>query len=100
VRTLGDRHTLAAGSRQRPRVAERPRKAPLPVRLVNAYIARLQRAAAHDPKVSVAFIRVIHLVAAPASLFAPRILLRVIVGGGRRRAATDPTVPADQGVQY
>jgi 2-polyprenyl-6-methoxyphenol hydroxylase-like FAD-dependent oxidoreductase len=76
-----------------------PGRRPLPVRLVNAYIARLQRAAAHDPKVSVAFIRVIHLVAAPASLFAPRILLRVIVGGGRRRAATNPAVPADRRVQ-
>jgi 2-polyprenyl-6-methoxyphenol hydroxylase-like FAD-dependent oxidoreductase len=63
-----------------------PGPRPLPVRIVNTYIARLHRAATQDPKVSVAFIRVIHLVAAPASLFAPRILLRVMVGGGRGRA--------------
>jgi 2-polyprenyl-6-methoxyphenol hydroxylase-like FAD-dependent oxidoreductase len=66
---------------------------PLAVRLVNAYIARLQRAATHDPKVSVAFIRVINLVAAPASLFLPWIVLRVIFGGGRR-AEVDPAVAA------
>lgn len=64
-----------------------PGPRPLLVRIVNAYIARLQRAATHDPKVSVAFIRVIHLVAAPASLFVPRVFLRVMFGG-RRRTAT------------
>lgn len=64
-----------------------PGPRPLRVRIVNAYIARLQRAATHDPKVSAAFIRVIHLVAAPASLFAPRIFLRVIFGGRRLREA-------------
>jgi 2-polyprenyl-6-methoxyphenol hydroxylase-like FAD-dependent oxidoreductase len=62
-----------------------PGPRPLRVRIVNAYIARLQRAATRDPKVSAAFIRVIHLVAAPASLFAPWILLRVIFGGRRLR---------------
>jgi 2-polyprenyl-6-methoxyphenol hydroxylase-like FAD-dependent oxidoreductase len=62
-----------------------PGPRPLRVRIVNAYMARLQRAATRDPKVSTAFIRVIHLVAAPASLFAPWIFLRVIFGGGRFR---------------
>jgi 2-polyprenyl-6-methoxyphenol hydroxylase-like FAD-dependent oxidoreductase len=66
----------------------------LPVRIVNAYIARLQRAATHDAKIAVAFIRVIHLVAVPASLFSPGVLLRVMFSGGRRRADTDPAVPA------
>jgi hypothetical protein len=37
---------------------------------------------------------VIHLVAAPASLFSPGVFLRVMFGGGRRRAGTDPAVPA------
>ena len=64
-----------------------PGPRPLAARVVNAYIARLQRAAVHDPQVSVAFIRVIHLVAAPVSLFAPRVLLRVMFRGGRRTEA-------------
>ena len=76
-----------------------PGPRPLPVRIVNAYIARLQRAATHDPEVSLAFIRVIHLVAAPASLFAPRIFLRVIFGGGRLRAAADLAMAAGQRAQ-
>ena len=59
-----------------------PGPRPLAARVINAYIARLQRAAVHDPHVSVAFIRVIHLVAAPASLFAPRVFLRVMFRGG------------------
>ena len=63
-----------------------PGARPLGVRVVNAYIARLQRAATRDQKVAAAFIRVINLVAAPASLFAPWIFLRVILVGGRRRA--------------
>jgi hypothetical protein len=71
-----------------------PGPRPLPLRIINAYIARLQRAATHDAKIAVAFIRVIHLVAAPASLFSPEIFLRVMFGGGRRGAATDPAEPA------
>jgi 2-polyprenyl-6-methoxyphenol hydroxylase-like FAD-dependent oxidoreductase len=71
-----------------------PGPRPLPVRIINAYIARLQRAATHDAKIALAFIRVIHLVAAPASLFSPGVFLRVMFAGGRRHAATDPAVPA------
>jgi 2-polyprenyl-6-methoxyphenol hydroxylase-like FAD-dependent oxidoreductase len=59
----------------------------LAARIINAYIARLQRAAVLDPQVSVAFIRVIHLVAAPVSLFAPQVFLRVMFRGGRRASA-------------
>ena len=73
-----------------------PGARPLAVRIVNAYVARLQRAATRDPKVSAAFVRVIHLVAAPASLFAPRIFLRVLFGGGRFRAAIDQAVVVGQ----
>ena len=65
-----------------------PGPRPLAVRIINAYIARLQRAATHDAEVALAFIRVIHLVAAPASLFAPSVLLRVLFGGDRRRSAS------------
>lgn len=68
---------------------------PLAVRIVNAYVARLQRVAVHDAKVANAFRRVIHLLAPPPSLFAPRILWRVLsatapapsVGKGTRTAA-------------
>ena len=63
-----------------------PGPRPLAVRIINAYIARLQRAAAYDARVALAFIRVIHLVAAPASLFAPSVFLRVMFGGDGRRA--------------
>jgi 2-polyprenyl-6-methoxyphenol hydroxylase-like FAD-dependent oxidoreductase len=62
-----------------------PGPRPLAVRIVNAYVARLQRVATHDRRVSGAFIRVIHLVAAPGSLFAPGVFLRVLFGGGRVR---------------
>jgi 2-polyprenyl-6-methoxyphenol hydroxylase-like FAD-dependent oxidoreductase len=65
-----------------------PGPRPLATRVINAYIAWLQRAAVHDPQVSVAFIRVIHLVAAPVSLFTPRVFLRVMLRGGRRAAVT------------
>lgn len=54
-----------------------PGPRPLPVRLVNAYVARLYRAAVHDAEVAAAFLKVVHLVAAPPSLFAPGIAWRV-----------------------
>jgi 2-polyprenyl-6-methoxyphenol hydroxylase-like FAD-dependent oxidoreductase len=62
-----------------------PGPRPLAVRIINAYVARLQRAAEHDARVALAFIRVIHLIAAPASLFAPQVFLRVMFAGDRRR---------------
>jgi len=59
-----------------------PGPRPLPVRLVNAYIARLYRAAQHDAVVSLAFQRVVHMLDKPESLFAPRVLWRVWRKGG------------------
>ena len=50
---------------------------PLPVRIVNAYIARLYRAAVQDAEVAAAFLKVVHLVAEPSSLFRPAIAWRV-----------------------
>ena len=70
-----------------------PGARPLAARVLNAYIARLQRAAVHDPQVAVAFIRVIHLVAAPVSLFAPRVFLRVMFRGGRRAKSNGGPLP-------
>jgi hypothetical protein len=49
----------------------------------------------HDSRVSLAFIRVIHLVATPFSLFAPRFFLRVMFRGGRL-AAANLALPAGQ----
>jgi 2-polyprenyl-6-methoxyphenol hydroxylase-like FAD-dependent oxidoreductase len=61
-----------------------PGDRPLPVRVVNAYVARIYRAAVHDPVVSLAFQRVVHMLDAPAKLFAPRLLWRVMMGSRRR----------------
>ncbi|MBE2243711.1 MAG: FAD-dependent monooxygenase [Burkholderiaceae bacterium] len=57
---------------------------PLPLRLVNAYIARLFRAAPHDAEVTRAFTLVTHLLAPPHSLFSPGIVARVLWHGRRR----------------
>lgn len=64
-----------------------PGPRPLPVRMVNAYIGRLLRAAPRDAVVSAAFQSVVHMVQPPASLFAPTVLWRVAVKGGRGRPA-------------
>lgn len=67
-----------------------PGPRPLPVRIVNAYVARLYRVAPHDPVVSFAFQRVVHMLDQPAALFAPRIVWRALLGRGRSRAAEGP----------
>jgi 2-polyprenyl-6-methoxyphenol hydroxylase-like FAD-dependent oxidoreductase len=48
------------------------------VRLVNAYIARLHAAAAHDASLASAFVRVAGLVAPPQTLLRPSIAVRVL----------------------
>jgi len=53
------------------------------VRFVNRYLARVLQAAASDSKVALAFAKVAHLIAAPASLFAPNIVARVLWHSGR-----------------
>ena len=45
---------------------------------VNAYIARLHAAAAHDVSLASAFVRVAGLVAPPRSLLRPSIAVRVL----------------------
>lgn len=71
-----------------------PGPRPFPLRWINAYVARVQRAALVDARVAGAFVRVMHLLAAPASLFAPALLWRVLRHGGRR--ARPPTPQAHQ----
>jgi 2-polyprenyl-6-methoxyphenol hydroxylase-like FAD-dependent oxidoreductase len=58
------------------------------VRLVNAYLARLHAAAAHDAGLASAFMRVAGLVAPPQSLLRPGIVLRVLRTGPRPVAGT------------
>jgi 2-polyprenyl-6-methoxyphenol hydroxylase-like FAD-dependent oxidoreductase len=70
-----------------------PGPRPLPVRLVNAYVARLYRAARHDAVVAASFLKVVHLVAPPAALFHPGVLWRVM-----RRGGADPVRPAARGL--
>jgi 2-polyprenyl-6-methoxyphenol hydroxylase-like FAD-dependent oxidoreductase len=52
----------------------------LKARLVNAYLARLHGAAAHDATLASAFLRVAGLVAPPQSLLRPGIAVRVLRG--------------------
>lgn len=56
---------------------------PLAVRVVNRYVARLQRAAEHDPAVAAAFMKVAGLLVPPSAMMSPRIIAKVIVGGRR-----------------
>jgi hypothetical protein len=60
------------------------------VRLVNAYIARLHAAAAHDANLAGAFILVAGLVAPPQSLLRPGVVLRVLRKGAGPAAAPKP----------
>lgn len=63
-----------------------PGPRPLSVRLVNAYVARLFRAAAVDTRVALAFLEVMHLLKPPPTLFAPGVMWRVWRRGGVRAA--------------
>jgi 2-polyprenyl-6-methoxyphenol hydroxylase-like FAD-dependent oxidoreductase len=56
---------------------------PLMTKLINRYVGRLHRVAAHDTVVSAAFRRVSGLIDPPATILSPRILLRVLLGGRR-----------------
>jgi hypothetical protein len=51
------------------------------VRLVNAYLARLHAAAAHDARLAGAFLQVAGLVAPPESLLRPSTVLGVLRNG-------------------
>jgi hypothetical protein len=58
------------------------------VRFINWYIGKLHTAAHHDEQASVAFLKVINMVAPSSSILNPRIVWRVIKGnwslGGRK----------------
>ena len=61
-------------------------------RLVNAYLPRLQAAAAHDASLSVAFARVLGLIDRPESLLRPDRMLRV--WWTNRQHPSQPTITA------
>jgi 2-polyprenyl-6-methoxyphenol hydroxylase-like FAD-dependent oxidoreductase len=63
-----------------------PGPRPFPIKLINAYVARVQRVAVHDAVVAAAFVKVMHMLAPPPSLFAPTVMWRVWRGG--RQLAT------------
>ncbi|MFF0310674.1 FAD-dependent oxidoreductase [Streptosporangium sp. NPDC004379] len=69
---------LATGADLSMREAEGSR--PPRVRVLNAYVRRLQRAAAHDPAVAVAFGRVTGLLDPPSALMRPGVLWRALRG--------------------
>jgi 2-polyprenyl-6-methoxyphenol hydroxylase-like FAD-dependent oxidoreductase len=58
------------------------------VRLINAYLARLHAAAAHDASLASAFLRVAGLVAPPQTLLGPRVAVRVLRGSLRPATGT------------
>lgn len=65
-------------------------KRTLGMRLVNAYVARVHRAAHRDPVVARAFNRVASLLDPPPSLMRPGIAARVLWRGFRRRQEAGP----------
>ena len=70
-----------------------PGPRPLPVRLVNAYLQRVFRAAADDPQVAAAFLQVMHMLRKPPSLMTPRIMWRVLRASRRPVAGQITLVP-------
>jgi 2-polyprenyl-6-methoxyphenol hydroxylase-like FAD-dependent oxidoreductase len=67
---------------------------PLPVRVINAYVNRVQTAAERDPAVAEQFLRVAALQDRATRLFRPYLALRVLLGNLRRRPR--PTMHASK----
>lgn len=55
-----------------------PGPRPFPTRLINAYVGRVQKVATEDPQVAAAFVKVMHLLASPQTLFAPAVAWRLL----------------------
>ncbi|MFC4946054.1 NAD(P)/FAD-dependent oxidoreductase [Pseudonocardia sp. GCM10023141] len=67
-------------------------KRTLKTRLLNAYVARILRAAERDAQVGRAFHRSVNLISRPTSLFAPWLLLRALAGLPATAIGRRPTV--------
>ncbi|WP_326824611.1 FAD-dependent oxidoreductase [Streptosporangium sp. NBC_01756] len=78
ARALDPAWQLSTGADLALREAEGAR--PLQVRVLNAYIRRLQRVAARDPRVAVAFSRVSGLLDPPSALMRPAVVWRAVRG--------------------
>jgi hypothetical protein len=65
--------------------------------VVNWYLAKLHEAAHDDGPLAHAFMRVANLLVPPSTLFAPKVMLRVLRGHRRRRRAraSETRVTAD-----
>lgn len=63
------------------------------VRMINAYITRLQRAAVHDASLTNAFMRVAGLIDEPTALLRPGKVLRVLRKSGRQPSQTPAPAP-------
>jgi 2-polyprenyl-6-methoxyphenol hydroxylase-like FAD-dependent oxidoreductase len=70
-----------------------PGPRPLPVRVLNAYVARVQAAAEHDPVIADRLLRVISLQDPPSRMFRPSTAVPVLLRSRRRR----PPAPIDAG---
>lgn len=77
--------SIAVGNDLRMPEVKGPR--PLPVRVINWYMAKLHRAAHTDSELSLAFHRVGNLLAPPPSLFHPRLLWRVFSAANQNGGA-------------
>lgn len=68
---------------------------PVPLRAVNAYLARAQHAAEHDPAVARVLLEVAGLLRPPPTLFRPRIAARILrnARGTPRGPHTAPALP-------
>jgi len=75
--------SIAVGNDLRMPEATGPRT--FAVKVINAYMAKLHKAAHHDPVVALSFHKVGNLLAPPPSVMHPRIALRVLFGNLRRR---------------
>lgn len=69
-----------------------PGPRPLAVRVINAYMARVLRAAEHDAEVATTFVEVAHMLRMPAHLMTPRMMWRVWRAQHARAASVDETV--------
>ncbi|WP_405094260.1 FAD-dependent monooxygenase [Micromonospora sp. NBC_01392] len=67
------------------------------IRMINAYVAKVQRAAVHDPSLTNALMRVAGLIDEPTSLLRPGRMLRVLRQAGRRPNRVPAAAPLGAG---